>query len=150
MSFIPRATFPSLDSLPRSYFLGHHAAGLSRMRTMLSQIDLIIECRDYRIPLTSRNPMFEDSLEGKERLIVYTKKDLGGQGSAAEQQKVGQYTFSRPPSGCMVGLYVVSRDIHFFNLSTILLPSFSPTTSLPKTSALSLDTSANRACGKIA
>ncbi|KXT10494.1 hypothetical protein AC579_4260 [Pseudocercospora musae] len=76
-SFIPRNLFPTLESLPRSYYLGHHAAGLSKMRTMLSQIDLIVECRDYRIPMTSRNPMFEDSLAGKERMIVYTKKDLG-------------------------------------------------------------------------
>lgn len=47
------------------------------MRTLLNQIDLIVECRDYRIPLTSRNPMFEDALKEKERIIVYTKKDLG-------------------------------------------------------------------------
>jgi len=85
-AFIPRAIFPNLDSLPRSYYLGHHAAGLSKMRSMLSQIDLIIECRDYRIPLTSRNPMFEDSLVGQERLIVYTKKDMGTQGKTEEQQ----------------------------------------------------------------
>ncbi|KAK3622463.1 Mitochondrial GTPase 1 [Elasticomyces elasticus] len=75
--FTPRTAFPTLDSLPRSYYLGHHAAGLSRMRSMLSQIDLVIECRDYRIPLTSRNPMFENALVGKERVVVYTKHDLG-------------------------------------------------------------------------
>lgn len=87
-SFTPRAIFPTLDSLPRSYYLGHHAAGLSKMRTMLSQIDLVVECRDYRTPLTSRNPMFEESLAGQERLIVYTKKDLGASGMA-EDSKVG-------------------------------------------------------------
>lgn len=48
------------------------------MKSLLSTIDLIIECRDYRLPLTSRNPLFEKSLEGKERVIVYTKRDLGG------------------------------------------------------------------------
>ena len=47
------------------------------MKTMLSHIDLIIECRDYRVPLTSRNPLFEDNLSGRQRLIVYTKQDLG-------------------------------------------------------------------------
>ena len=40
-------------------------------------IDLLIECRDYRIPITSINPLFEDYLAGKERLILYTKQDLG-------------------------------------------------------------------------
>ena len=47
------------------------------MKTMLSHIDLVIECRDYRLPLTSRNPLFEEELAGRERLIVYTKQDLG-------------------------------------------------------------------------
>lgn len=47
---------------------------------MLSHIDLVIECRDYRVPLTSRNPLFEENLGGRERLIVYTKQDLGSEG----------------------------------------------------------------------
>ena len=50
------------------------------MKTMLTYIDLVIECRDYRVPLTSRNPLFEENLAGRERLIVYTKKDLGSEG----------------------------------------------------------------------
>ncbi|KAI9845741.1 MAG: Mitochondrial GTPase [Sclerophora amabilis] len=86
-SFVPRAAFPILESVPRSYFLGHHRAGLSKMKTMLSNIDMIIECRDYRIPLTSRNPLFEESLAGRERLIVYTKKDLGTEGGGAERRR---------------------------------------------------------------
>ncbi|KAL9085450.1 MAG: hypothetical protein Q9165_007600 [Trypethelium subeluteriae] len=85
-AFVPRATFPTLDSLPRSYFLGHHRAGLNKMKVMLSQIDLILECRDYRVPLTSRNPMFEESLGGKQRVIVYTKRDLGQQKTKADSQ----------------------------------------------------------------
>lgn len=88
-SFIPRTAFPAQLSLPRSYFLGHHAAGLSTMKTMLSSIDLILECRDYRVPLTSRNPLFEQSLAGRERLVVYTKRDLGSKGRSADRL-VGQ------------------------------------------------------------
>jgi hypothetical protein len=78
-SFIPRTGFPTLTSLPRSYYLGHHAAGLAKMKTMLNHIDFVIECRDYRVPLTSRNPQFEEALSGwgKQRIIVYTKRDLG-------------------------------------------------------------------------
>ena len=74
------------DSIPRSYFLGHHRAGLSAMKKLLSSIDVVIECRDYRIPLTSRNPLFEESLVGRERLIVYTKKDLGSNGGVIDQR----------------------------------------------------------------
>lgn len=83
---MPRAVFPPLDSLPRSYYLGHHAAGLAKMNSMLSQIDLIIECRDYRVPLTSRNPLFEHSLAGRERLVVYTKRDLGSNAKPIDAQ----------------------------------------------------------------
>ena len=76
-TFVPRQVFPVLDSLPKSYFLGHHQAGLTKMKTMLSSVDLIIECRDYRVPITSRNPLLDEQLAGKERIIVYTKMDLG-------------------------------------------------------------------------
>jgi ribosome biogenesis GTPase A len=46
------------------------------MKGLLASTDLIIECRDYRVPLTSRNPLLEDQLAGRERLVVYTKRDL--------------------------------------------------------------------------
>ena len=84
--FVPRATFSAQLSLPRSYYLGHHAAGLAKMKTMLSSTDLIIECRDYRIPLTSRNPLFEQALAGRERLVVYTKRDLGSRNTLADRK----------------------------------------------------------------
>ncbi len=77
MAFIPRHAYIPPESIPRSYFLGHHRAGLTRMTSMLSQIDLIIECRDYRVPLSSTNPMFERLLQGRKRLLVFTKRDVG-------------------------------------------------------------------------
>lgn len=92
--FIARTVFPAQLSLPRSYFLGHHAAGLSKMKTMLSSIDLIIECRDYRVPLTSRNPLFEQLLAGRERLVIYTKRDLG----SSERKSFAERKVSHSPS----------------------------------------------------
>jgi ribosome biogenesis GTPase A len=85
-SFVPRNAFQTLHNLPRSYFLGHHAKGLSQMKRMLSQVDLIIECRDYRVPLSSRNPLFEETLLGRPRLIVYTKRDLGSNGMESDRK----------------------------------------------------------------
>ncbi|KAI1261607.1 P-loop containing nucleoside triphosphate hydrolase protein [Xylariaceae sp. FL1019] len=75
-AFVPRETFEVSDSLKRSYFLGHHRAALTKMASMLSNISLIIECRDSRIPLTSTNPLLESALSGRDRIIVYTKQDL--------------------------------------------------------------------------
>ena len=65
------------------------------MKTMVSQIDLIFECRDYRVPLTSRNPMFEESLAERQRVIVYTKRDLGTQDKVADAQVRGLYDLHR-------------------------------------------------------
>lgn len=75
-SFIPRQVFHAGDSIPRTYFLGHHKKGLDEMRKMLSIVDLVVECRDYRIPASSINPLFEEALGEKKRMIVYTKADL--------------------------------------------------------------------------
>lgn len=86
--FAPRTVFPAQLSVPRSYYLGHHAAGLSKMKTMLASVDLIIECRDYRVPLTSRNPLFEQSLAGRERVTIYTKRDLGNQNNRPADKEV--------------------------------------------------------------
>lgn len=78
-TFVPRTSFPAVESIPRSYYLGHHRASLSRIKTLLPRVDLVMECRDYRLPLTSRHPLFEETLAGSQRMIVYTKKDLGSQ-----------------------------------------------------------------------
>lgn len=86
-TFLPRQAYPHLESIPRSYYLGHHAAGLSKMKTLISQIDLVIECRDYRTPLVSRNPLFEATLGERPRLIVYTKQDLGSRHTAADRAR---------------------------------------------------------------
>ncbi|KAI0453341.1 P-loop containing nucleoside triphosphate hydrolase protein [Xylaria acuta] len=75
-AFVPRAVFEVSSQIKRSYFLGHHAAALSSMRKILSNIGLILECRDSRLPLTSANPLLESSLAGRDRIIVYTKSDL--------------------------------------------------------------------------
>ncbi|KAH7379420.1 hypothetical protein DE146DRAFT_682525 [Phaeosphaeria sp. MPI-PUGE-AT-0046c] len=104
MSFLPRHVFPALPSLPRSYFLGHHHSGLNKMKSLLSSIDLVIECRDYRVPLTSRNPLFEKALEGKERVVVYTKRDLGGGNRDGRREEIVRGWFEgKKASGSGVG-----------------------------------------------
>ncbi|KAL2833151.1 P-loop containing nucleoside triphosphate hydrolase protein [Aspergillus pseudoustus] len=84
--FVPRQVFPNYASIPRSYFLGHHRAGLRKMQNMLSSIDYVVECRDSRVPVTSVNPMFEEALGKTRRLVVYTKRDLGSELGSQEQK----------------------------------------------------------------
>lgn len=59
------------------------------MKALLASIDLVIECRDYRTPLVSRNPLFEQNLGERPRLIVYTKQDLGSTFSALDKKREG-------------------------------------------------------------
>lgn len=88
--FLPRQVFPNYGAIPRSYFLGHHRAGLTKMKNMLSSIDYVVECRDYRAPVTSINPMFEEALGNIRRIIVYTKRDLGAIPQSATQRRVSR------------------------------------------------------------
>lgn len=80
-TFHPRLTFPASPSTARSYFLGHHHAALRSMRQTLSAVNLVLECRDFRVPLTSWNPLLERSLLAPDsrvrRIVVYTHRDLG-------------------------------------------------------------------------
>lgn len=80
-AFHPRQTFSASPSTARSYFLGHHHAALRHMRQTLSAVHLLLECRDFRVPLTSWNPLLERSLLAPDarvrRIIVYTHRDLG-------------------------------------------------------------------------
>jgi len=48
------------------------------MAASIRDIDLIIETRDARIPLSCRNPYLEDVCAHKRRLVLYNKRDLAG------------------------------------------------------------------------
>lgn len=80
------------------------------MRRVLSNVGLVIECRDMRVPLTSVNPLLESSLMyntdfrenrgspltmeggtgGRSRIIVYTHRDLI-ENSKSVAQKLQRY-----------------------------------------------------------
>lgn len=117
--FIPRPVFPNYGAIPRSYFLGHHRAGLSKMKNMLSSIDYVVECRDYRAPVTSINPLFEEALGKTRRIIVYTKRDLG-----SIPQSPAQKLVSRDPP-------FPTREI-FYKLTLIILDRKEGTELRPK------------------
>ncbi|KAI6783056.1 Mitochondrial GTPase-like protein [Emericellopsis cladophorae] len=83
--FAPRTSFPTPNSIPKTYFLGHHHAGAEKIKTILPQISVVLECRDFRLPLSTHNPHLEQMLAGRERLVVYTKTLLGKSSKNAQQ-----------------------------------------------------------------
>ncbi|KAH9617097.1 hypothetical protein KSS87_012902 [Heliosperma pusillum] len=59
-----------------NWFPGHMAAATRAIRSRLKLADLVIEVRDSRIPLSSRNEELQTMISGKRRVIALNKKDL--------------------------------------------------------------------------
>ncbi|KAM0439748.1 hypothetical protein ACHAPT_000842 [Fusarium lateritium] len=76
-NFIPRQIFPIPNSIPKTYYIGHHASAQAKVEKTLGSISLILECRDFRLPFSTHNPRIERAVAGRERIIVYTKTALG-------------------------------------------------------------------------
>uniref|UniRef100_A0A5F9DKL8 Mitochondrial GTPase 1 n=1 Tax=Oryctolagus cuniculus TaxID=9986 RepID=A0A5F9DKL8_RABIT len=69
------------------WFPGHMAKGLKKMQSSLTRVDCVIEVRDARIPLSGRNPVFQEALGLKPHLLVLNKMDLA---DLTERQKIVQ------------------------------------------------------------
>ncbi|MCU6707082.1 ribosome biogenesis GTPase YlqF [Paenibacillus sp. J5C_2022] len=68
------------------WFPGHMTRARRQIQDKLKLIDIVIELLDARVPLSSRNPMIDEVLQGKPRLIVLNKSDLAD-ATATEQWK---------------------------------------------------------------
>lgn len=69
------------------WFPGHMAKGLKQMRANLKNVDCIIEIHDARIPLSGRNPVFQQTLDVKPHLLVLNKMDLADMSHKQRIQK---------------------------------------------------------------
>ncbi|MCF6094343.1 ribosome biogenesis GTPase YlqF [Microaerobacter geothermalis] len=58
------------------WFPGHMAKARRQITEKLGLIDVVIELLDARLPLSSRNPMIDDIIKNKPRLILLNKSDL--------------------------------------------------------------------------
>lgn len=58
------------------WFPGHMAKARRQVEEKLKQVDIVFELLDARLPLSSRNPMMDQILKQKPRLILLTKCDL--------------------------------------------------------------------------
>lgn len=57
------------------WFPGHMTKAKRQMEENLKKVDFIIEIRDARMPESSKNPMIDDIIQNKPRLIILSKKD---------------------------------------------------------------------------
>jgi ribosome biogenesis GTPase A len=58
------------------WFPGHMTRARRQIEEKLKLIDVAIELLDARVPLSSRNPMIDDILKDKPRLVLLNKHDL--------------------------------------------------------------------------
>ena len=66
------------------WYPGHMEKARRDMAEHLKAVDMIIELRDARIPLSSRNPILDEMGAQKPRLIILSKKDLADETATRE------------------------------------------------------------------
>jgi ribosome biogenesis GTPase A len=59
-----------------NWYPGHMAKAKRELKESLPLVDIVIELRDSRIPYSSKNPMIDEILGKKPRLILLTKSKL--------------------------------------------------------------------------
>lgn len=57
------------------WFPGHMAKAKRQMEENLKKVDFIIEIRDARMPYSSKNPLIDEMVHQKPRLVILSKKD---------------------------------------------------------------------------
>lgn len=58
-----------------NWFPGHMTKAKREMQEKLKMVDMVVECRDARVPNASKNPMLDELIQNKPRCIILTKTD---------------------------------------------------------------------------
>lgn len=70
--------------MPIQWFPGHMAKARREVQEQLKLVDFVIELVDARAPNSSQNPMLQEILGNKPRLIILMKKDLADSAKTME------------------------------------------------------------------
>ncbi|MBA1435174.1 ribosome biogenesis GTPase YlqF [Bombilactobacillus bombi] len=74
------------------WYPGHMNKAKNQIQDRLKLVDVVLEIRDARLPLSSANPVLDQLIQNKKRLIILNKKDLAD----ASQTKKWQQYFQNP------------------------------------------------------
>lgn len=58
------------------WYPGHMAKAKRQVNEQLKKVDVVFELVDARIPYSSRNPMIDDVIKQKPRVVILNKKDM--------------------------------------------------------------------------
>ena len=67
-----------------NWYPGHMKKTRELIQENLKLVDLVIEVIDARIPISSRNPIIDDLVKNKQRIIVLNKSDLSDESANAD------------------------------------------------------------------
>lgn len=65
------------------WFPGHMAKAKREIAESLQLVDLVIELVDARVPKSSQNPLLQEVIQDKEKIVVLMKKDLADEHKTA-------------------------------------------------------------------
>lgn len=65
-----------MSTLTIQWFPGHMAKARREVTEQLKLVDIVFELIDARLPLSSRNPMIDEVIQQKPRLLILNKMDL--------------------------------------------------------------------------
>ena len=58
------------------WYPGHMAKAKREVSEQLKKVDVVFELVDARIPYSSRNPMIDEVINQKPRVVILNKKDM--------------------------------------------------------------------------
>ncbi len=75
-----------------NWYPGHMKKTRELIQENLKMVDIVIEVVDARIPKSSRNPIIDELVKGKDRIVLLNKKDLS---DSAKNEKWSQFFKSK-------------------------------------------------------
>lgn len=73
---------------PINWYPGHMARAVKALRERLGRVDIVVEVRDARVPLSSVNPTFDRLLGARDRVLLFNKADLANSNMQATIETV--------------------------------------------------------------
>jgi ribosome biogenesis GTPase A len=73
-----------VEAMTIQWFPGHMAKAKREVQEKLKLIDIVFELVDARIPLSSRNPMIDEILANKPRIVLLNKADMADEAITAQ------------------------------------------------------------------
>ena len=69
------------------WFPGHMKKALNEIEAKIKLVDIVIEILDARAPLSSINPEFENRIQNKKKIVIFSKADLADPNETAKWEQ---------------------------------------------------------------